>query len=447
VAPQNGKDHAMVFAIDGDAVGFESGTEFEFQLRFSGHFGLGNMRLAFCNTTAEVKLEDKEDLQHLREIQSLVSSDTQQPAHASLMRWFSRFDTRAQELIGAVAEHERKRPVPALIEVYTSKDGGQDVYFLRRGEVERKEGKASPGFVQVLMRADDAPVKWLPNAEPNRTPLHPRIALANWMTDAEAGGGPLLARVIVNRLWRQHFGRGIVATPNDFGSQGEKPTHPELLDWLAAELVKHGWQLKPLHRLIMVSAAYMQSGEVNEMNVQLDPDNLLWAQRPPRRLEAEAIRDSLLQVGGKLDEKMFGPSETNYESGRRSVYLRVKRSELVPFMTMFDAPEPTQSVGDRGGTTVPTQALASMNSTFVRDLASRLYDRVRATGPANVESAIAKTFETAFCRLPTATEAQRMSAFIAEQTKMLGDKPDSPAQAMREFCHAVLCLNEFIYVD
>ena len=435
------------------------------------------MKLAFCNGSTEATLADKEDLQHLREIQTLVATQddpltevapTKTPLAAnakanakakgkptgpattpppSLVQWFGHFDARAQALTAAVADHERKRPVPSLIEVYTPKDGGQDVFFLRRGEVDRKEGKANPNFIQVLMRSGDLEKKWVPQPEPQKPAVHPRISLGNWMTDAEAGGGPLLARVIVNRMWRQHFGRGIVPTTNDFGSQGQKPTHPELLDWLSAELIKNGWHLKPIHRLIMLSAVYMQSGEVNAANVQRDPDNNLWSQRPARRLEAEAIRDELLQIGGKLDDKMYGPSEANYESSRRSVYLRVKRSELIPFMTMFDAPEPAQSVGDRGGTTVPTQALASMNSNFVRELAGRLYKQVQATQPVSTEAAIMKTYEFALSRLPSDQETKRMKLFIEEQTQMLGNKPDSAAQAMREFCLALLCLNEFIYVD
>ena len=450
VAPQTGRDHAAIFAVEGNAAGFEGGTEFEFQLRFTNFFGLGRMRLAFCNGSVQGKLEDREDMQHLREIKTLVAvsgGHLTEATRPSLVRWFSRFDARAKQVVDAVALHERKRPRPVLTDVYTTQDGGQDVYFLRRGEVDRKEGKADPTFLQVLMRTGGPDRKPLAEAKPEKPALHPRIALANWITDTEAGGAPLLARVIVNRLWRQHFGRGIVPTCNDFGSQGMKPSHPELLDWLATELIKNGWRLKPVNRLIMMSAVYMQAGDVNTANVERDPDNNLWSQRPPRRLEAEAIRDELLQLGGRLDDEMYGPSEVNYEGGRRSVYLRAKRSELIPFMTMFDAPEPTQSVGDRGGTTVPTQALAMMNSTFVRDLAGRLYARVQATHPATPEAAVSKTYELAFSRLPSTEEIQRMTDFIAQQTQMLGSKPDAGAQAMREFCLALLCLNEFIYVD
>ncbi|MBP6784664.1 MAG: DUF1553 domain-containing protein, partial [Verrucomicrobiales bacterium] len=179
----------------------------------------------------------------------------------------------------------------------------------------------------------------------------------------------------------------------------------------------------------------------------LDPENHLWAHRPARRLEAEAIRDALLQVGNRLDNTMYGPSEANAESGRRSVYLRVKRSELVPIMTMFDAPEPNQSIGDRGNTTVPTQALAMMNSNFVRDIANRLQARVEATRPATTEEAITRAYEIALGRSPGPDEVARMKSYIAQQAAMLGNQPDSATQAMREFCLALLSLNEFIYVD
>ena len=450
VAPHTGEDHAAVFAIDGEATGFAGGTEFEFQLRFSNHFGLGRIRLAFANGPVEATLADRIEMQSLREIQAFLAGNPDSKAIAankSLPRWFSHFDVPTKDLYTAVALHERKRPQPVLTEVYTSKDGGQEVYFLRRGEVERKEGKANPNFVQVLMRTEEAERHWVPAPEDKKPAVHPRISLANWITDEESGSGPLLARVIVNRMWRQHFGRGLVATTKDFGSQGEQPTHPELLEWLAAELIENGWRLKPIHRLIMLSSVYTQSGEVTPEQIRLDPATHLWAPRPARRLEAEAIRDALLQVGDRLDVTMYGPSEANAESGRRSVYLRVKRSELVPIMTMFDAPEPTQSIGDRGNTTVPTQALAMMNSNFVRDIANRLEARVEAARPATTEEAITLAYGIALGRSPGPDEVARMKSYIDQQAAILGNQPDSATQAMREFCLALLSLNEFIYVD
>jgi hypothetical protein len=439
VSPQLGRNHAGIFEIEGAPAGFEGGTEFTVVLRFSGFFGLGKARLAFTDKP-DAKLDEPTDMQNLRELRALAAAEA--PASPASTRWFTRFDEQARKLADAVDQHERQRPQPALTEVYTVASGGEDVYFLRRGEVDRKEGKADTGFIQVLMRTNDSQRRWTEDEAGKK--VDPRIAMAGWMTDAQAGGGPLLARVMVNRLWRHHLGRGIVATTNDFGTQGERPTHPELLEWLAAQLVEDGWKLKPLHRQIVLSSTYMQSGEVNEQNLKKDPENKLWSQRPARRLEAEAIRDALLQLGGRLDPRMRGPSETDVASPRRSVYLRVKRSELVPFLTMFDAPEPTQSIGDRGSTTVPTQALALMNSPFVRDMASRFSARIQG---ATLEQMIIQASELAFCRQPSSAELQRLCAFHDQQKKLIGDQPDAAQQALRGLCLAMLCLNEFIYVD
>ncbi|MBU6303324.1 MAG: DUF1549 domain-containing protein [Verrucomicrobia bacterium] len=439
VAPRMGMDHAGIFLIQGEPAGFEGGTEFTVHLRFSGFHGLGKVRLAFTDR-AETRLEDPAALQNAAELRGLAAAKA--PLSPAWLRWFSRLDDRGRELTEAVVRHDRKRPQPVLTEVYTVANGGEDVYFLRRGEVDRKEGKAETNFIQVLMRSGDSRETWV--AEPAGKPLDPRVALANWITDVEAGGGPLLARVMANRLWHQHFGRGIVATPNDFGSQGERPTHPELLEWLAARLVEDGWKLKPLHRQILLSATYRQAAGVNGQNGGKDPENKLWAERPSRRLEAEAIRDSLLQLGGRLDPKMHGPSETDVASPRRSVYLRVKRSELVPFLTMFDAPEPTMSIGERGNTTVPTQALALLNSPFVRDMADRFSARL---GQGTPQELITRAGVLAFCRQPTGEELQRLTAFHERQKQLIGNTPEAGREALREVCLAMLCLNEFIYVD
>jgi hypothetical protein len=267
------------------------------------------------------------------------------------------------------------------------------------------------------------------------------------MTDLDHGAGPLLARVMANRIWQHHFSQGIVGTPNDFGTQGEPPTHPELLEWLAGELVRNGWRLKSLHRQIMLSAVYQQGNEVSDENLKADPQNqYLWHYRP-RRLDAEVIRDALLFVGGNLDPQMYGPSILDNVS-RRSIYLRVKRSELIPMMSMFDAPEPTQSIGERISTTVPTQALTMMNSAFVRRQAELLARRVRATKDAPLAENVAQAYQIALARMPTAAETSRMLAFIEQQIALVGGEPTAATdQAVTEFCHAILCLNEFVYVD
>jgi len=250
----------------------------------------------------------------------------------------------------------------------------------------------------------------------------------------------------VNRLWHHHFGRGIVATPNDFGTQGDPPSHPELLEWLARRLVENRWSMKSIHRLIVTSATYRQSGAVTEAHLAKDPDNrLLWYRRPTR-LEGEAIRDALLAASGRLDLTMRGRAGRDVNGRRRSVYLDIKRSEPVGFLQVFDQPEPVQSVGARGVATVPTQALAMMNSPFVRSAAEGLAARVRAAvglaaaAPAGAE-AIDSCFTIALSRPPTAEERASFTALLESRQATAG-----PA-ALVDVCHLVCCLNEFVYID
>jgi Protein of unknown function (DUF1553) len=284
-------------------------------------------------------------------------------------------------------------------------------------------------------------------ADPLSTNPEPRQALAAWLTNVEAGAGPLVARVIVNRVWQHHFGEGLVGTPNDFGAQGARPTHPELLEWLTAQFVKDGWSLKKLQRRMLLSDVYQQSHEVKAEHLRIDPENRYLWHFQPRRLEAEAIRDALLAVGGNLDPTMYGPSILD-NTPRRSVYLRVKRSELIPLMTVFDAPEPTQSIGARISTTVPTQALAMLNSPFVRQQAERLAQRVRPNANVAPCEAVDQAYRVALGRLPSDQERSEMLAFIDQQRTLLGgDAAANVDPAIVEFCHVLLGLNEFVYVD
>ncbi|MBT4866093.1 MAG: DUF1553 domain-containing protein, partial [Planctomycetaceae bacterium] len=259
--------------------------------------------------------------------------------------------------------------------------------------------------------------------------------------------GNLLARVIVNRLWQHHFGRGIVSTPSDFGTQGERPTHPELLEYLATELIRGGWKLKPIHKLIMSSSVYMQAGLSNEAGMQADPTNKLWWRRPARRMEAEVIRDSMLAISGTLDNKMFGPGSLNQQDRRRSVYLKVKRGTLIPVLQLFDAPDAMQGIGKRTITTVPPQALAMMNSPFVRQLAEKFSKRIRPNADKPLEQTVNEAYAIALCRPPTANEHTVMLTFINRQAESYGNNPAATDTAVADFCQLVLCLNEFLFVD
>lgn len=437
------KDNAAIFELEEPLAGFDGGTELVVELTFR-ELGMGRLRFAFSVDPNPATWAGEVTTQHASELRAIVATHGKElpdSMRVPLARWLAPFDPPTGKVFYAVRDHRAATPRPNLQEVYTTVSGGQDVFFLRRGEVDNKAGKAEPGFLQVMWQKNEDP------AVTDSPAAHPRVAMAKWMTDVENGAGALLARVIVNRLWQHHLGQGIVGTPNDFGVQGDRPTHPELLEHLAQELVRQGWKLKPLHRAIMLSHVYQQSHVIHPDNLKIDSANRYWWHFPPRRLEAETIRDALLAAGGSGDPLMFGASVLD-DSQRRSVYLRVKRSELLPIMTIFDAPEPTQSIGKRSVTTVPTQALAMMNSPLVRQQAEKLTARIRPSADQPLSTSIVLAYQIAFGRSPSESEQVRMTAFIEEQRAAIGpDSPESTEKALTEFCHVLFCLNEFVYID
>jgi hypothetical protein len=255
--------------------------------------------------------------------------------------------------------------------------------------------------------------------------------------------------VIVNRLWQHHMGRGIVATPNDFGTRGAAPTHPELLDWLATELIANGWRLKPIHKLLMTSAVYVQDSRIDEAKAAIDRDNRLWWRRPVRRLEAEAIRDSLLAVSGVLDTRMFGPGTLDEASKRRSIYFTVKRSKLIPMLVIFDTPEALTSIGERPTTTIAPQALYLMNNPHVRGYARALAGRVAPDANTPIAQAVQAAYQTALGRTPSALELADSAGFINAQlaSYQANGKAEARELALTDFCQTLMCLNEFVYVE
>ncbi|MCY2965103.1 MAG: PSD1 and planctomycete cytochrome C domain-containing protein, partial [Planctomycetota bacterium] len=306
----NSKDNAAIFEIEGGLPGFAAGTALTFELKFVSD-GLGRIRLATSVEPGTPTWAGEVASQHLGEIRAILASNNNaipEGLRESMVTWFAPFDSATAGVAKGVDEFARTKPRPPLTDVYTTVAGGRDVFYLRRGEVDAKQGQAQPGMLQVLATTDGDAERWFPKPTEGQPAVDPRVGFGNWMTDVDHGAGSLLARVIVNRLWQHHFGQGLVGTPNDFGAQGERPTHPELLDWLSGELIRGGWKLKPIHRLITQSAVYQQGNDAPAMNLQVDPQNrFLWHYRP-RRLEAEIIRDSLLAAGGSLDPTMYGPS-------------------------------------------------------------------------------------------------------------------------------------------
>jgi mono/diheme cytochrome c family protein len=321
-------------------------------------------------------------------------------------------------------------------------------YLLRRGDVAQKVGEAAPGVLRVLVGPGTDVGRWKVEPSAARRPesSYRRAALAAWITDAEYGTGALAARAIVNRIWQHHFGQGIVATPNDFGAQGSRPSHPELLDWLANALIADDWRLKPIHRLIVTSAAYMQDSRYDESRAARDRENVFQWRRTPRRLEAEPIRDAMLAAAGRLDRRMYGPGSLDVEMPRRSVYFTIKRSRLIPMMMLFDWPEHLVSIGRRSTTTTAPQALSFLNSELARRCGEGVAVRVGAAGEPR--AAVALAYRIAFGREPTEAESRLAAGFLADQRSAYAreHRPDPERSALVDFCQALIGMNEFIYI-
>ena len=322
-------------------------------------------------------------------------------------------------------------------------------YFLTRGDPLQKQGVASMGFLQVLVSESQGQEHWSLKPPADAKSSYRRAGLAKWLTDVDHGAGQLVARVIVNRLWKHHFGRGLVATTNDFGLQGERPSHPELLDALALNLIRRGWRLKELQRLMMSSSTYRQSSADDLQDRQRDPQNQWLWRFQPRRLEAEAIRDCMLAVSGQLDRTSFGPGTLEQGSRRRSIYFTIKRSKLIPMLQIFDAPEPLASTGERPATTIAPQALLFMNDPRIREYARRFAKRLEEHREDTLDLVVGRAYAIALGRPATTAEAAAARKFLTAQAKSYQDdsRTDAGLLSRADFCQILMSLNEFIYVD
>jgi mono/diheme cytochrome c family protein len=334
-----------------------------------------------------------------------------------------------------------------------------DVALLRRGN-HLTPGKVVPRHFPVVLAGEKQPP--LPSTESGRREL------AAWIVKPDH---PLSARVVVNRLWRWHFGQGIVRSVDNFGRLGDKPTHPALLDWLALRFIADGWSVKETHRLIVLSATYQQSSSsqssvVSRQSLSADPDNRLLWKFPLRRLEAEEIRDSLLAVSGRLDRTAGGPSimhvknrefffdhtskdGTKYDSRRRSLYLPVVRNNLYDVFQLFDTTDATVSKGDRATTTVATQALFYLNSDLVADSAGELAGRLASENDGTAR--VNRMYQIAYGRPANEREIERaLNAVAAFESELADREPDATKRRTRAWslvCQAVLAANEFVYVE
>jgi hypothetical protein len=335
----------------------------------------------------------------------------------------------------------------------------------RRGDPRTPGDEVAAGFPAVLV--DHPP----PAAAPTSRSTGRRLQLARWLTSPDH---PLTARVIVNRLWQHHFGEGIVATENDFGVMGVAPSNQELLDWLATDLIAGGWKLKRMHRMMVLSRTYQMSSAPNSAAESVDPDGkLLWRFRP-RRLEAETVRDAILSVSGQLNPTGRGPSvfpkisravlETQSrpgdgwktsaptEAARRSIYVFVKRTLLVPEMEVLDFPSTEETCEQRVVSTVAPQALTFLNGEFIHEQAQAFADRLQREAPGDRGAQVVRAYRLAFSRLPTQHELAAVLRFLAQQqAQIAADSPAEPEAAPRKalaaMCLVLLNANEFAYVQ
>ena len=382
-----------------------------------------------------------------------------------------------------VTKVRETKPPKRLVRVATEQPDVVPVSaVLFRGNPNSPGEKVQPGELAVLSQAGKAPV--LPVNESTRTTTGRRIAYASHLT---SGQHPLTARVFVNRIWQHHFGQGIVDTPGDFGLNGEPPSHPELLDWLAADFVKHGWDQKRLHRMILLSTVYQQSARRTPELDAIDPENRLLARANLRRLEAEAVRDFILATTGDLNLESGGPSipvTTNAEGKvvigvtkirdglatgvrgqneaayRRSAFIESNRSLPLNMLATFDLPEMKPNCDRRRSTTVATQSLWFLNDDQIIGLTGGLADRLFTTHPTEADQRLDALFRKLFATAPTDEEQQYLSSFLerqeelfradpnAEWQKKIKAQPDAPARrSLAALAQVLMASNRFLYID
>jgi hypothetical protein len=347
-------------------------------------------------------------------------------------------------------------------------------HVLGVGAYDAPKEEVQPGFLTIV---DPNPPKIAPPAGMNSTGR--RTALANWLASPQ---NPLTARVFVNRLWHYHFGQGIAPSPSDFGLMGGRPSNPELLDWLAADFVQSGWDVKRMQKLMVMSATYRESSAFNAEAAKEDPADVLLWRFPRQRLEGEEIRDAALYVSGLLDEKMGGPSvfpalpagtvkprggwtvSSPEEQDRRSVYIFVRRNARYPMLEQFDMPDTHESCGRRNQTITAPQAMSLLNDTVTLEWAQAFAGRVLRDAGPDANTDIERAWVLAFGRKPDGFEKDTVETFFAKQKNVIAEEASNgqklalptvmpagydPAEgaAFVDFCQMLMNSNEFVYVN
>ncbi|MCG8600697.1 MAG: DUF1553 domain-containing protein, partial [Verrucomicrobiales bacterium] len=376
---------------------------------------------------------------------ALVIPNQEQPASVQEIR------AEVDELSRAIEILKSKMIPPLTIRALWDRGEPSPTYTHRRGNPTSPGRLVGPGVPAVLTDGR-TPFKVIPPFPDGTPKTGRRLAFATWLTEPEH---PLTARVMVNRIWYHHFGRGLVGTLENFGLQSEPPSHPELLDWLALEFMKNGWSVKEMHRVMMNSRTWKQSSRVLDDHLEKDPDNLMYSRMPLRRLDAEALRDSLLFVSGKLDPAAGGPPDgvsvdregavmakvTANGKWRRSVYMQYRRTEIPTMMAAFDYPEMGPNCVSRSTSTVSPQSLLLMNNKRVRHLAGAFAERIESKTPSGQ---VNEVYRLALSREPTPREKK---LGVETLTKLKSNWSGDGGKALAAYCHALLNSAAFLYVD
>ena len=407
------------------------------------------------------KLADKKDAEALKKTDEQI-------------KYFR--DSLTKKVLDAMAKKAANvraaKPEEPFIRALTEQPGKVPVtHLFFRGDPGQPKAAVKPADLSVVALGKNL----IPENAADRPSTGRRLALAKRLTD---GTHPLTGRVLVNRFWLHHFGRGLVDTPGDFGKLGELPSHPELLDWLASNFMKNGWRLKRLHRLIMTSQAYRQISRRSPKLDELDPDNRLLGRMSVRRLEAETLRDSILFVSGQWNPRMFGKPvpvkedevgqivvgvSTNDssnrptgktislgdEENRRSLYVQLRRSKVLSFVDTFDAPTMEPNCTKRTVSTVAPQALMLMNNSFVINESRSMAGRFRRLAKGNLDRQLGLAWETTLGQAPGADELAQSAMFVEKQAALFAaQKEKQPGlAALANYCQVLLSSNAFIYVD
>ena len=385
-------------------------------------------------------------------VESSTGSTQDEAVQAALKTFRTEYESRRKTLADAAAEVQKRQTARPGKIAWASDVAPEppNVPILVRGNV------TTPGeFVQP------APLRVIAGTVASTPASKRRIGLAEWFTRTDSPASALMARVQVNRLWERHLGRGLVATLDNLGVSGAVPSHPELLDWLAAEFVSSGWSIKQLHRAILTSSTYRQSSQFSDAAFAVDPDNrLLWRQ-PVRRLDAEAIRDGMLFVSGSMERRLGGPYVPTQRSSaaevvvpdsqpganRRSVYLQQRRTQTLSLLNLFDAPAVTFNCVQRPTTTMPLQSLSQLNSDFSLARAAEFARRLERDAPPDPRHRARLAFELATGHAPSNVELRASLSFVEEQTRAYEPAENASPRAWVDFCQMLLSSNGFLYVE